>query len=249
MSSRTSLSASTRSNGSISPLNPCEPHRILAENRRRSWCRAEKQPIQEPHSGKREVRHAPACRHQIYLAARLSMERSNVIKKVPAIVMQAVRRSSMVTIGPHIVRCTTGPTSSGEAPQLGILLTKSLPTRCTTFSSFHTPCTVIGRGVQTTCTSSPFVYQENIDTVITFPQFASLHCWALFVREGDIISEDAIKDPDTPLADELVYTHLPGGATYQAVGHGWWVSYNPQQDHLTPETIFTSGRLTHELPH
>ena len=52
---------------------------------------------------------------------------------------------------------------------------------------------------------------------------------ALFFREGDIISEDAIEDPDTPLADELVYTHLPGGATYQVVGRGWRRRRSPSQ--------------------
>lgn len=98
-------------------------------------------------------------------------------------------------------------------------------------------------------TSSPFDFQGNIDTVITFPQFASLHCWAHFVREGDITAEESIEDPNMPLSDELVFTYIKGGAkTHERIGRGWWVSHDPVEDLLTPETNFTDRRLTYQLP-
>ncbi|KIO24938.1 hypothetical protein M407DRAFT_8674 [Tulasnella calospora MUT 4182] len=76
-----------------------------------------------------------------------------------------------------------------------------------------------------------------------------LHTWAVFVRDGDITSANADEDDAMPLADELVYTYITGGAkTYEEVGRGWWVSHNPVQDALTPETAFTNRRLTHQLP-
>lgn len=80
----------------------------------------------------------------------------------------------------------------------------------------------------------------------TFPRSASLHCWAHFVREGDITSENSAEDPDKPLCDELTYTYLEGGAnTYKPIGRGWWVSHNPVEDSLTPETTFSDRCLTH----
>ena len=91
---------------------------------------------------------------------------------------------------------------------------------------------------------------KTILTLITFPRFGSLHCWVHFVREGDITSEDSIKDADMPLCNELVYTYIEGGAkTHERIGRGWWVSHNPLEDHLTPETAFADRCLTHQLPH
>ena len=48
-----------------------------------------------------------------------------------------------------------------------------------------------------------------------------------------------------PLCVELMYTYIQGGLnTYEPVGRGWWVSYNPQEDRHTPETTFSDCRQT-----
>lgn len=52
-----------------------------------------------------------------------------------------------------------------------------------------------------------------------------------------------------PLYDELVFTYMEGRfAARESVSHGWWVSYNPVEDDLTPETTFTDHILTYKLP-
>jgi hypothetical protein len=85
--------------------------------------------------------------------------------------------------------------------------------------------------------------------VITFPRSASLHCWAHFVRQGDITSETSNEDPDTPLSVELTYTYLePDRKTWARVGRGWWVSHNPMEDELTPEMMFINCLTTNLLP-
>ncbi len=99
----------------------------------------------------------------------------------------------------HSLQSIIGPTLSAKALPSAISLTRSSTSRCTTSYPFHTtPQKVVGRGVETTCTmSSPFDSQDNIDTVITFPQSASLHCWVHFVCEGDITLEGLDEDANT----------------------------------------------------
>lgn len=100
----------------------------------------------------------------------------------------------------------------------------------------------------TTCTSSPFNSRDDIDAVIVIPRSASLHTWALFVRGGDITSAKSIESPDKPLCEEITYTYIEGGLkTWEQVGRGWWVTHNPEEDDLTPETTFTDRRLAYLL--
>lgn len=84
--------------------------------------------------------------------------------------------------------------------------------------------------------------------MIAFPRSASLHCWAVFVRDGNIISADSEENPGTSLSEELTFTYIPGGAsTHEPIGRGWWLCYNPVEDEHTPETVFSNARLTHHL--
>ncbi|KAJ7292645.1 hypothetical protein C8J57DRAFT_1549877, partial [Mycena rebaudengoi] len=68
----------------------------------------------------------------------------------------------------------------------------------------------------------------------------AVHCWAVFVREGYLVSGKSIEGPERPFSDELTTTYLlDSRSTVESVGRGWWVSHNPVEDHLVPETIFT----------
>ncbi|EWC46697.1 hypothetical protein DRE_04184 [Drechslerella stenobrocha 248] len=69
------------------------------------------------------------------------------------------------------------------------------------------------------------------------------------VRAGDITSPDSAENPGVGLADELTETYIASGAhATELVGRGWWFQYNPVQDDLTPETIFSDARLTQQIP-
>jgi hypothetical protein len=61
---------------------------------------------------------------------------------------------------------------------------------------------------------------------------ASIHCWAVFVREGYLVSEWSIEEPGRPLSNEFTYTYLPDGRkTWERVGRGGGC-HNPVEDHL-----------------
>ncbi|KAL4074253.1 hypothetical protein V8B97DRAFT_1914313 [Scleroderma yunnanense] len=77
-----------------------------------------------------------------------------------------------------------------------------------------------------------------------------LHCWAVFVHDGDITRADSEENPGTAFSEELTKTYIQGGAsTYEQVGRGWWLLYNPVEDEYTPETVYSCARLTYHLPH
>ena len=67
---------------------------------------------------------------------------------------------------------------------------------------------VAGRAAVTTCTSFKFYFQDNTDAVLAFFASASIHCWAVFVREGYLINEKSIEDPDRLLDDEFTFTYF-----------------------------------------
>ncbi|KAL7922620.1 hypothetical protein ACQKWADRAFT_312853 [Trichoderma austrokoningii] len=72
----------------------------------------------------------------------------------------------------------------------------------------------------------------------------ALHCWAVFVREGDITSRNAEERGARPLGEELMTTYLrTGQSTTELVGRGWWISHNPVQDSLTPEIVFNPSSI------
>lgn len=74
-----------------------------------------------------------------------------------------------------------------------------------------------------------------------------LHCWAHFVREGDITTVQSI-EAGASLCDEIIYTYLtPNNRIVKHIGQGWWIFFN-KEDELTPETTFTDRRLTYQLP-
>jgi len=71
----------------------------------------------------------------------------------------------------------------------------------------------------------------------------------VFLRAGYITNEDSDGNPGVPLSKELTYTYIQGGkSTYEPVGRGMWLSYNPVEDEYTPETIFSEAQLTYQLP-
>ena len=74
--------------------------------------------------------------------------------------------------------------------------------------------------------------------------------FACCARPGRVITTDQpIEHGALPLCEEIVYTYLTRGQKIlERVGRGWWVSYNPVEDELTPETTFTDRRLTYQLP-
>lgn len=68
----------------------------------------------------------------------------------------------------------------------------------------------------------------------------------MFVREG-YLAEKSNEDPDMPLHVEFTKTYLDGLSTLEHVGRGWWVSHNPVEDELVPESAFTDSRPTYLL--
>lgn len=40
---------------------------------------------------------------------------------------------------------------------------------------------------------------------------ASTHCWTVFVREGYLVSERSIEEPDRLVSDEFTFTYLMDG--------------------------------------
>lgn len=50
------------------------------------------------------------------------------------------------------------------------------------------------------------------------------------------------------LSTELTTTYIEGASTHELLGRGWWLRHNPVQDDLTPESVFSSARLTYQLP-
>ncbi|ETW82201.1 hypothetical protein HETIRDRAFT_427309 [Heterobasidion irregulare TC 32-1] len=76
-----------------------------------------------------------------------------------------------------------------------------------------------------------------------------IHTFAVFVDEGLLPTTDSNEHPTVPLSTELTYTYFAGGKnTWCRMGRGWWLKYNPPTDPLTPETSFSEGRLTWQLP-
>lgn len=70
----------------------------------------------------------------------------------------------------------------------------------------------------------------------------------MFVRDGDITSADSQENPGTGLSRELTNTYISSGAsTYEPIARGFWISYNPIEDELTPETEFSDRRITQFL--
>jgi len=80
----------------------------------------------------------------------------------------------------------------------------------------------------------------------------SLHYWAVLVR-ADILKRDSAESPGVDLGTELTRTYLkavgdhPLLSAYELIGRGLWVSWNPIQDDLTPEEVFSDGRVTYQL--
>ena len=69
-----------------------------------------------------------------------------------------------------------------------------------------------------------------------------------FVREGDITTVQSI-EAGASFCDEIIYTYLtPNNRIVEHIGREWWISFNPKEDKLTPETTFTDRRLTYQLP-
>jgi len=79
--------------------------------------------------------------------------------------------------------------------------------------------------------------------------YHALHCWAVLLRAGYITNENSDENLGVPLSKELTYTYIRGGkSTYEPVGRGMWLSYDPVEDEHTPESIFSDARLTYQLP-
>lgn len=63
-----------------------------------------------------------------------------------------------------------------------------------------------------------------------------------------------MENPNKDLSTELTHTYLlarddqPLSSTYEGIGRGLWVDWNPIQDDLTPEEVFTNRRVTYLLP-
>ena len=117
--------------------------------------------------------------------------------------------SSLSMGHPLTTQSTTVPTPSALAPPLAISLTKSLHF----VPSIH--CERSLEGVWRPYICPLHSIPKTILTLITFPRFGSLHCWVHFVHEGDITSEDSIKETDMPLCNELVYSHQQKGTWLQ----------------------------------
>jgi len=75
-----------------------------------------------------------------------------------------------------------------------------------------------------------------------------LQYWAVLVRAGIITSDESEENPNGALSSGLTVTYAPGNfQTYEPVGRGWWLTWNPIEDELAPGTVYSNNRPTYML--
>ncbi|KAI6038756.1 hypothetical protein EDC04DRAFT_2569322 [Pisolithus marmoratus] len=74
-----------------------------------------------------------------------------------------------------------------------------------------------------------------------------LHFWVVLVCTKVITSNQSKENLNSDLSSDLTLTYLPdGSSTFEHIGRGWWLSWNPIQDNLTPEVVYNKACLMHQ---